>query len=364
MSQRDLIDLQQLLCEAVFLSHDAANARFNEFQSSFASSFVIPSKCDNALVDSGCQKLDAMVWNEFGDFSIDKEIPLKVIYHGRIPFITHTVRQDFGFIGFSWQLTAQDILFVRYLVQRIGGRKIKWSRAHIEDERELQIRRAQSKARAALCYADNYPLRAHKFGHGAKRARRSNVGNGYKPVLVQRQVTRSMTKALEDIKAELSEDEEDELDMTSLEDQTSSLCLYSDDPRDTTSNMSTSKRKAESSVTHDSSPQRKHVWMFSPSDSDIAEELAVFKLLSVEEPQPSSSASGSAGQRSKKDLVQRNSTLSVHTSQADKENQDIANQRNLQSDNEGKRKRTTKARESGQLRLTVTESEVRKAGKL
>ncbi|KAJ3766934.1 hypothetical protein FB446DRAFT_756554 [Lentinula raphanica] len=149
-----------------------------------------------------------------------------------------------------------------------------------------------------------------------------------------------MTKALEDIKAELSEDEEDELDMTSLEDQTSSLCLYSDDPRDTTSNVSTSKRKAESSVTHNSSPQRKRVQMFSPSDSDIAKELAVFKLLSVEEPQPSSSASGSAGQRSKKDLVQRNSTLSVRTSRADKENQDIANQRNLQSDDEGKRKRT------------------------
>ncbi|KAJ3727890.1 hypothetical protein C8R42DRAFT_656759 [Lentinula raphanica] len=75
----------------------------------------------------------------------DIKIPLKVIYHGRIPFITHTVGQDFGFIGFSWQLTAQDILFVRYLVQRIGGRKIKWSRAHVKDERELQIRRAQSK---------------------------------------------------------------------------------------------------------------------------------------------------------------------------------------------------------------------------
>ncbi|KAJ3722881.1 hypothetical protein C8R42DRAFT_720048 [Lentinula raphanica] len=273
----------------------------------------------------------------------DIKIPLKVIYHGRIPFITHTVGQDFGFIGFSWQLTAQDILFVRYLVQRIGGRKIKWSRAHIEDERELQIRRAQSKARAALRYADNYPLRAHNFGHGAKRARRSNVGNGYKPVLVQRRVTRSMTKALEDIKADLSEDEQDELDMTSLEDQTSSLCLYSDDPRDTTSNVSTSKRKAESSVTHDSSPQRKRVRMFSPSDSDIAEELAVFKLLSVEEPQPpqpSSTASGSAGPRSKKDLVKRNSTLSVRTSRADKENQDIANQRNLQSDDKGKRKRT------------------------
>ncbi|KAJ3769834.1 hypothetical protein FB446DRAFT_847440 [Lentinula raphanica] len=71
MSQRNLIDLQQLLCTAVFFSHDAANARFNEVQSSFASSFVIPSKCDNALVDSGRQKLDAMVWKEFGDFSID-----------------------------------------------------------------------------------------------------------------------------------------------------------------------------------------------------------------------------------------------------------------------------------------------------
>ncbi|KAJ3758058.1 hypothetical protein EV360DRAFT_83416 [Lentinula raphanica] len=67
---RDLIDLQRLLSKAVFFSHDAANARLNEVQSSFSTSFVLPAKCENALVNSGRQQLDTMVRNEFGDLSI------------------------------------------------------------------------------------------------------------------------------------------------------------------------------------------------------------------------------------------------------------------------------------------------------
>ncbi|KAJ3758059.1 hypothetical protein EV360DRAFT_83417 [Lentinula raphanica] len=68
---RNLNCLQRLLCTAVFISRDSANARFDEVEMSFSTNFLLPTKRANVLVDSGRQQLNAMVQDEFGEMSID-----------------------------------------------------------------------------------------------------------------------------------------------------------------------------------------------------------------------------------------------------------------------------------------------------
>ncbi|KAJ7684847.1 hypothetical protein DFH06DRAFT_1264287 [Mycena polygramma] len=109
----------------------------------------------------------------------DIKNPLKEEF-GRPPFIKHTPGTAWGLVGFHKTLSEKEIQFVKDTLPKIAHAEVAWSLAGEDEEKQFQIERAQSAARAALDQAmgTGWKDRSGRGGRGGGRGGRGGGGRG------------------------------------------------------------------------------------------------------------------------------------------------------------------------------------------
>ncbi|KAF7359506.1 hypothetical protein MSAN_01293600 [Mycena sanguinolenta] len=104
---------------------------------------------------------------------IKASMPLKEKF-GRPPYIKYTPGTTWGLVGFHKALSEEEIQFVKDTLPKIGEKEVAWILAGEDEEKQFQIERAQSAARAALEQATG----GGRGGRGGGRGGRGGRGGG------------------------------------------------------------------------------------------------------------------------------------------------------------------------------------------
>ncbi|KAK7023793.1 hypothetical protein R3P38DRAFT_3194331 [Favolaschia claudopus] len=90
---------------------------------------------------------------------------------GRPPFIKHGQGTSWGLVGFHKVLAEDEIQFVKDTLPKIGDKDVAWTLAGEDEEKEFQVERAQSAAKAALEQAMGSGGRGRGGGRGGRGGR-------------------------------------------------------------------------------------------------------------------------------------------------------------------------------------------------